>query len=53
MKYYLKLIQEWSSLRTNIDDKLTFSEHIKDTFKRASQKVGVLPMSVKSYTLLC
>ena len=53
MKYHLKLIQEWSSLRTNIDDKLIFSEHIKDISKRASQKVGVLPMSAKSHTLLC
>ena len=29
-------------LGVTIDDKLTFSEHIKDISKRASQKVGVL-----------
>ena len=29
-------------LGVNIDDKLTFSEHIKDISKRANKKVGVL-----------
>ena len=38
----VKSLDKITILGVNIDEKLTFSEHGKDIYKRASQKVGVL-----------